>query len=85
MEAGITPGLYVQVIDGLIRLTNPAGTANYAAGQFGYTPSFTQPPVTIPSNPGLQFKPPPAFNSSAPTKTTTSSSGKSNNVVCEVR
>ena len=82
---GLSPGLYVQVIDGLIHVTNPAGTANFAAGQFGFTPSFTQPPVIVPNNPGLQFNPPPAFNSSAAAKTTTSSTGKSNTVDCEVR
>jgi hypothetical protein len=82
---GLTPGLYVQVIDGLIHVTNPAGTANFAAGQFGFTPSLRQPPVVLPVNPGILFTPPPVFNSSSPTKTTTSSSGKSNTVDCEVR
>jgi hypothetical protein len=82
---GLTPGLYVQVIEGLIHLTNPAGTANYAAGQFGYVPSVAQPPVVVPNNPGLQFKPPPAFSSSAPTKIATTSPGKPSTVDCEVR
>jgi hypothetical protein len=82
---GLAPGLYVQVIDGLIHVANPAGSANYAGGQFGYMPSFSQPPVTIPRNPGLKFTPPPAFNLPAPTKTTTSLSGKSTTVDCEVR
>jgi hypothetical protein len=78
------PGLYVAVIDGLIHVTNPAGTSNFSAGQFGFTPSFTQPPVVVPTNPGLQFTPPPVFNQ--PTRPASSSAPpKSNSVDCEVR
>ena len=62
--AGLAPGLYVQVLDGLIHVTNPAGTQNFAAGQFGFTPNFRQPPVLLPVNPGIPFTPPPAFGSS---------------------
>jgi hypothetical protein len=81
---GLAPGLYVQVIDGLIHVTNPSGTSNFAAGQFGYTSTTTQPPIIVPKNPGIQFTPPPVFNSS-PAPQTTSSGGKSNTVDCEVR
>lgn len=78
------PGLYVQVIDGLIHVTNPAGSANFSAGQFGYTASFRQPPVVLPTNPGMQFTPPPVFNqSTGPSASNTPS--KSNTVDCEVR
>ena len=80
----LPPGLYVQVIDGLIHVSNPGGTQNFSAGQFGFTPSLNQPPVVVPKNPGLQFTPPPVFNSStAPGASATNS--KSNNVDCEVR
>ncbi|KKO61096.1 FecR protein [Janthinobacterium sp. KBS0711] len=58
---GMAPGLYVHVIDGMIHVTNPVGTQNFAPGQFGYTPNFRQPPVLLPVNPGLQFTLPPAF------------------------
>jgi len=81
---GRAPGLYVQVIDGLINVTNPAGTLNVSAGQFGYTPGFTQPPVAVPRNPGMQFTPPPTFNSSTPSGTTNTPTGYSG-VDCEVR
>lgn len=82
--AGRAPGLYVQVLDGLIHVTNPVGTQNFSAGQFGFTPSFTQPPVIVPTNPSMQFTPPPVFNSSTgPAASNTP--GKSNNVDCEVR
>lgn len=79
----LPPGLYVQVTDGMINVSNKGGTQNFIAGQFGYTPSPTQPPVLVPKNPGIQFTPPPAFNSS--TMPTASGPGKSSNVDCMVR
>jgi len=63
-SAGRSPGLYVQVLDGAIHLTNGGGTQNFTAGQFGFTPGFQQPPVILPANPGMQFTPPPSFSSS---------------------
>ena len=77
-------GLYVQVIDGLIQLSNPAGAQNFAAGQFGYTPSFSQPPVVVPTNPGMQFTPPPVFKS-ASGGPMSAGPAKTNAVDCEVR
>jgi hypothetical protein len=64
-RSGLAPGLYVSVIDGMITLSNAGGSQNFSAGQFGFTASFQQPPVILPSNPGLQFNPPPAFNGPA--------------------
>ncbi|MYM66188.1 iron dicitrate transport regulator FecR [Pseudoduganella sp. FT55W] len=83
--SGLSPGLYVQVIDGLIQLSNRGGTLQFSAGQFGFTPSFTQPPVIVPQNPGLKFTPPPAFSSSSGPQSNNNSSSKSNSVDCEVR
>jgi hypothetical protein len=83
--AARAPGLYVQVIDGLIHVTNPSGSSNFSAGQFGYTPSFSKPPVVLPANPGLQFTPPPVFNSSTTAQSNSSTAAKSNSVDCEVR
>lgn len=78
------PGLYVAVIDGLIKVTNPSGTSNFAAGQFGFTPSPQQPPVLVPKTPTLLFTPPMAF--SAPTSVSGSGAApKSNAVDCVVR
>ena len=57
----LAPGLYVQVIDGLIHLSNKGGSQQFSAGQFGYTPNLNQPPVILPANPGIQFTPPPSF------------------------
>ncbi|OEZ63279.1 FecR domain-containing protein [Duganella sp. HH105] len=82
--ANRAPGLYVQVLDGLIHVTNPSGSSNFSAGQFGFTPSFRTPPVILPANPGIQFAPPPAFNQSTGPSSSTGPS-KSNTVDCEVR
>ncbi|CAN7184427.1 FecR family protein [Pseudoduganella sp. LjRoot289] len=79
------PGLYVQVLDGLIHVTNPGGTSNFAAGQFGYTASPSKPPVIVPVNPGIRFTPPPAFNQSAAPAGAAGVPAKSNTIECEVR
>jgi hypothetical protein len=82
-SGGLNPGLYVQVLDGSINLTNNGGTQNFTAGQFGFTPGFQQPPVILPNNPGLQFTPPPSFSST--TGSQGSSGGKPGDVDCQVR
>jgi hypothetical protein len=80
----LPPGLYVQVIDGLINVANKGGAQNFSAGQFGFTPTPTQPPAIIPKNPGLQFTLPQSF-SAPPPVSGSSSAPKSNAVDCEVR
>jgi hypothetical protein len=80
------PGLYLQVLDGIIHVANAAGAASFAAGQFGHVPGLTLPPVVMPADPGMQFAPPPAF--SAPDRTDAPARGGSvppSAVDCEVR
>ena len=79
------PGLYVQVIDGMISVSNNGGSMNFSAGQFGYTASVMVPPVVVPTNPGIKFMPPPVFNSSTTTPGTGAGAPKSAAVDCEVR
>lgn len=80
------PGLYVQVIDGMISLSNGGGVQQFAAGQFGFTANFQQPPVVVPANPGIQFSPPPSFQAStSPVGSGSKSSGSMGAVDCEVR
>ena len=79
----LAPGLYVQVLDGVINLTNKGGSQNYSAGQFGYTPNFNQPPVILPNNPGIQFTPPPAFNA-PPLQGGAMGVGKSGGLECTI-
>ena len=81
---GLNPGLYVQVLDGTIHVTNGGGTQNFTAGQFGFTPGFQQPPVILPSNPGMQFTPPPSFSSTTGASNG-SSAAKPGDVDCQVR
>lgn len=59
----LPPGLHVAVLDGMIVVTNAGGAQSFPAGQFGYVPSGTRPPVVVPQNPGLKFTPPQAFSS----------------------
>jgi len=78
------PGLYIQVLDGVINLTNGGGSQNFSAGQFGLVPSFKQPPVVLPANPGIQFTPPPSFTALSGPKGG-GSPVKPGSVDCEVR
>ncbi|HSY27000.1 MAG TPA: FecR family protein [Burkholderiaceae bacterium] len=80
---GLNPGLYVQVLDGAINVSNQGGSQNFTAGQFGFTPGFTQPPVILPQNPGLQFTPPPSF--SAPITGNGTGGSQPGDVDCQVR
>ncbi|MGB9988864.1 FecR family protein [Massilia sp. SM-13] len=82
---GPPPGLHIAVQDGAIVVGNPGGSLGFSAGQFGYVPSPTAPPVVVPANPGIQFTPPPAFNASTAPGAGAASSGKSGTVDCEVR
>jgi len=81
----LAPGLYTSVTTGQIVVSNPGGTLDIAAGQFGYTPSFKQPPMLLPTNPGIPFTLPPLFNASTGPTASSTTPGKSNNVDCEVR
>jgi hypothetical protein len=81
---GLSPGLYVQVLDGQINVTNGGGTQNFTAGQFGFTPGFQQPPVILPNNPGIQFTPPASFTSSTGSAGG-AGSAKPGDVDCQVR
>ena len=83
VPGALAPGLYVHVIDGLINLSNKGGSQQFSAGQFGFTPSFVQPPVVLPNNPGLKFTLPPVFSIS--TSSSTGSANRSAAVDCEVR
>lgn len=86
MPGTLPPGLYVQIIDGLINLSNKSGTLQFSAGQFGFTQSFAQPPIVLPPNPGITFNPPPAFNPGTSSGAGSGSgSGGSKPVDCEVR
>jgi hypothetical protein len=83
------PGLHLSVTDGAIIVTNNGGSQGFQAGQFGYVPSITAPPVIVPPNPNLQFTPPPSFQGpgSGAVEGGQSNAGAANQnaVDCEVR
>jgi hypothetical protein len=81
-QGKLAPGLYVQVLDGVINLANKGGSQNFSAGQFGFVPNFNQPPVVLPSNPGIQFTPPPSF--SAPPQAGAMGVGKAGGLECTI-
>lgn len=81
----LPPGLYVQVTDGQIVVSNQGGATSVVAGQFGYTPNIQQPPVIVPTNPGLQFSPPPVFTAPVAGAASAATGSKPGEVDCIVR
>lgn len=81
----LPPGLHVSVTDGVIVMSNPAGSSNFSAGQFGYVPNNVMPPVVVPNNPGLKFTPPPTFTMSSGPSNSPGAGTKPAAVDCEVR
>ncbi|HEX9080096.1 MAG TPA: FecR family protein [Desulfuromonadaceae bacterium] len=89
-ECGKLPaGLYVDVAEGKIVVTNKGGAQLFTAGQFGFVPSLHAPPVILPKNPGASFTPPPAMTtgpaSTGPQKGGQPASPAPKPVDCEVR
>lgn len=62
-------GLHVDVVTGAIQVTNPSGTQLYSAGQFGFVPSLSQPPVIVPPSQGVTVTMPQAISSNGNTGT----------------
>jgi hypothetical protein len=81
----LAPGLHLQVTDGAIIVTNTGGSLGFQAGQFGYVPNVNQPPVIVPSNPNIQFVPPPSFNAGSGGPTASTGSGQGQATDCIVR
>ncbi len=81
----LAPGLHLQVTDGAIIVTNSGGSLGFQAGQFGYVPSVNTPPVIVPSNPNIQFTPPPSFNTGSTGPTAATGPGQGAATDCIVR
>jgi len=61
-------GLYLEVLDGSVVITNSEGirtTLRIEAGQYAYIENSTTPPVVLPTKPNIPFDPPPSFGSTA--------------------
>jgi FecR protein len=78
----LEPGVYVNVTDGEIVVTNNSGSQDFAAGQFGLISDRNSRPRFLSTNPGLEFQPPASFIVSIMTGTAVNS-GK--NQECVVR
>ena len=65
LPSPVAPGLYVQILHGVILVANQGGGQTFAAGQSAYVPSAALPPFMVPSNPQMQFTPPPTFQAPA--------------------
>jgi len=74
----LVPGLHLTVLDGAIVVTNTGGSQGFQAGQFGFVPSVTQPPIIVPPHADLRFVPPPSFGSNGPAPGPVSSTGEGN-------
>lgn len=81
----LSPGLHLQVTDGAIVVTNSGGSLGFQAGQFGYVPTVNQPPVIVPSNPNIQFVPPPSFDAGSGGPTASNGPGQGQATDCIVR
>jgi hypothetical protein len=75
-------GLYVDVSQGAIVLSNPAGQQIYQTGQFGYVANLNTPPVVIPPTQGVPVTMPLSISKNAP-PTATNTTGT--DVDCVVR
>lgn len=81
----LAPGLHLTVTDGAIIVTNNGGSLGFQAGQFGYVPNVNQPPVIVPSNPSIQFVPPPTFDMGSGGPTASNGPGQPDATDCIVR
>ena len=66
-RAGNVPpdGLHSEVYDGIISVTNAAGTTLLSQGEFGYTPDLSQPTIQVPEPDSIQHPPAPLMNGQA--------------------
>jgi hypothetical protein len=50
----LADGLHLDVATGIVSVTNPAGTADFSAGQFGYVRDANTPPQILPPEQGFR-------------------------------
>lgn len=74
-------GLHVDVTNGAIVMTNPAGTVQINAGQFGFVPNANTPPMIVPPQQGIQVTMP---NSIAQNKGSGKGVGKGGDAECKM-
>lgn len=57
----IPNGLYLYVVQGVINVSNNAGSQNISAGQYVYVQNINAKPTILPANPGINFTLPPTI------------------------
>ena len=55
----IPNGMYLLVLDGIVNVSNKAGSQNVLAGQYVYVQTSMAIPTILPKDPGINFRPPP--------------------------
>ncbi|RKE37493.1 FecR family protein [Paraburkholderia sp. BL23I1N1] len=83
--SGRTPqnGLYVDVSQGAVVLSNPAGQHVFQSGDFGYVANLNAPPIVIPPTQGVPVTMPLSISKNAPASQNSSST--SHDVDCVVQ
>ncbi len=84
-ESGVPGGTYVQVIDGLVVMTNKGGQTQYGAGQAGFAGDIKIQPILLPNKPNLKFAPPAAFQANAGGKGGDGAGAGKGEIDCEIR
>jgi len=76
-SSGSTPqnGLHVDVAQGAVALTNPAGQQTLGAGQFGFVGALNTPPTMVPPTQGVPVTMPQSISRNAPPAAAQNSSG----------
>lgn len=59
-------GLYVDVAQGAVVVSNPAGAQVYQAGQFGYVANLNTAPLVVPTTQGIQVTMPQSISANKP-------------------
>jgi hypothetical protein len=75
-------GLHVDVLDGAITLSNPAGQQLPVAGQFGFVRDLNSAPVIVPPSQGIQVTMPLSISRNAGAGKTV---GRSSDLECAVQ
>jgi len=77
-------GLYVDVSQGAVIVSNPGGAQVFQSGQFGFVANLQTPPVVVPPNQGVPVTMPPSISQNSSTGHNLGA-GQKNDVDCVVR
>jgi hypothetical protein len=78
-------GLYLFVMQGIVNVSNNAGSQDVSAGQYVYVQTMASIPKILPGNPGIDFKLPPVVMEDSSNKGKADGSKKGDSGGCVVR